>query len=108
MRGGTAAAREAVKGRGASGTRKAKRRTRTTTPRRDGLAPTRFAAVLQGLMADGGWDMGLFLRRSCGRQNRLELGPAGADRRPGSRRRVRLSRQGHRSQFLSPSGTSRW
>ncbi|WP_406432563.1 hypothetical protein [Streptomyces sp. NBC_01589] len=39
------------------GTREAKRRTRTTTPLRDGREPTGFAAVLQGLMADGAWDL---------------------------------------------------
>ncbi|MGW9136356.1 DciA family protein [Streptomyces sp. NPDC055681] len=43
--------------RGASGTRKAKRRTRTTTPRRDGLEPPRFAAVPQSLMAEGARDL---------------------------------------------------
>ncbi|WP_406323641.1 hypothetical protein [Streptomyces sp. NBC_01637] len=42
LHGGTAAAREAVRARGASG----------TTLRRDGREPTGFAAVLQSLMAD--------------------------------------------------------
>ncbi|MFI9588070.1 DciA family protein [Streptomyces sp. NPDC052236] len=51
------AAREAAKARGESGTRKAKRRTRTTTARRDGREPTGFAAVLQRLMADRAWDL---------------------------------------------------
>lgn len=41
---------EAAKARGEGGTRKAKRRIRATV-RRDGRAPTGFAAVLQGLMA---------------------------------------------------------
>ncbi|MEU8489275.1 DciA family protein [Streptomyces sp. NPDC048641] len=50
-------AREAAKARGESGTRKAKRRTRTTTLRGDGREPTGFAAVLQGLMADRAWDI---------------------------------------------------
>ncbi|MFD3665801.1 DciA family protein [Streptomyces sp. NPDC058659] len=50
-------AREAAKARGEAGTRKAKRRTRTTTVRGDGREPTGFAAVLQGLMADRAWDV---------------------------------------------------
>ncbi|MFF8960816.1 DciA family protein [Streptomyces sp. NPDC014894] len=50
-------AREAAKARGESGTRKTKRRTRTTATRRDGREPTGFAAVLQGLMADRAWDV---------------------------------------------------
>ncbi|MFJ2847011.1 DciA family protein [Streptomyces griseofuscus] len=50
-------AREAAKARGEGGTRKAKRRTRTTTLRGDGREPTGFAAVLQGLMAGRAWDI---------------------------------------------------
>ncbi|MGW1776223.1 DciA family protein [Streptomyces sp. NPDC002104] len=50
-------AREAAKARGEAGTRKAKRRTRTTAVRGDGREPTGFAAVLQGLMADRAWDV---------------------------------------------------
>ncbi|MEV5140046.1 DciA family protein [Streptomyces syringium] len=50
-------AREAAKTRGEGGTRKAKRRTRTTTLRGDGREPTGFAAVLQSLMTDRAWDI---------------------------------------------------
>ncbi|MGW6875854.1 DciA family protein [Streptomyces xanthophaeus] len=50
-------AREAAKARGDARTRKAKRRTRTTTVRGDGREPAGFAAVLQGLMADRAWDV---------------------------------------------------
>ncbi|GAA0897907.1 MULTISPECIES: DciA family protein [Streptomyces violaceusniger group] len=50
-------AREAAKARGEAGTRKTKRRTRSSSTRRDGREPTGFAALLQGLIADRAWEL---------------------------------------------------
>ncbi|MFF9899138.1 hypothetical protein [Streptomyces longispororuber] len=50
-------AREAAKTRSEGGTRKTKRRPRTTDARIHGREPAGFTAALQGLMADRAWDV---------------------------------------------------